>query len=110
MSEVSELEQQLEDNKKLMDRRDKAVKLYSNPDFKELIVEGFCVKDCARYCQASQDPALSPLEQQDALNIAQASGHLRRFLSVIMQMGNAAERQIPQIEHAILEARQEGDD
>ena len=110
MSEVEALQNQLTDAHALVDRREKALKLFNNPEFKEIILDGFCLKDCARYAQSSEDPALDANARADSLNIAQASGHLRRFLSVIIQMGNAAAYQIPSIEQAILEIQHEGGD
>lgn len=107
MSEVFLLEKQLEDGKKSIEKRDLALKLYNNREFKQLILQDFCVEECARYAQMSADPALAANERADALAIAQAAGHLRRFLSVVVQMGNNAERQAPDIEQAIIEARQE---
>ena len=107
MSEVYALEKQLADSKLSLERREKALKLYKNSDFKSLILEEFCVSECARYAQSSADPALNPDQRADALAIAQAAGHLRRFLSVVVTMGNQAERLIPDLEVAIEEARQE---
>lgn len=73
------------------------------------MLEEFCVNECARYAQASADPALSANERADALAIAQSAGHLRRFLSVVIQMGNSAENTIADIEAALEEARAEED-
>lgn len=107
MTAVSGLEKQLEDSKSLIKLRDMAIKLYSNPEFKELIIDGFCLKDCARFAQESGDPALNAEQRADALGMAQAAGHLRRFLSTTVVMGNNAANQIPALEEAIVEARQE---
>lgn len=107
MSEVFALEKQLADSKEAIERRELALKLYKNPEFKKLILEEFCVNECARYAQSSADPALDDRSRADALNIAQAAGHLRRFLSVIIAMGNQADRLIPDLETAIEEARHE---
>lgn len=107
MSEVFALEKQLEDGKSMIVKRELALKLYNNPEFKKLILDEFCTQDCARYAQLSADPALKENERADALAIAQAAGHLRRFLSMTIQLGNQAERIGPEIEQAILEARQE---
>ena len=107
MSEVSRLENQLESNKELVRQRNLATKLVTNPDFKELIVDGFCMKDCARFAQESADPALTHEQRADALGMAQASGHLRRYLSMIVVMGNTADNQTSDLEVAIIEARQE---
>lgn len=106
-SEVTALEKQLADAKVFMERREKALKLANNPEFKELILDGFCLKECARYAQQSADPAMGPNERADALSMAQAAGHLRRFMSMMITMGNQAEGQISNIEQAIEEARLE---
>jgi hypothetical protein len=108
MSEVLALEKQLQTAKQLAARRDMALKLSDNREFKQLILKDFCVEECARYAQSSADPALTTEQRADALALAQAAGHLRRFLSVVVQMGNTANNEIPQIEVAIEELRQEG--
>lgn len=107
MSEVERLEKQLADTKLLIHRRELAQRLYANPDFKKLILDEFCVQECARYAQASADPSLGPVERADALAIAQSAGHLRRFLSVVIQMANASESTLVDLEEAIEEARRE---
>lgn len=108
MSEVTGLEKQLSDAKVFVENREVAQRLYRNADFKKLILDGFCLKDCARYAQESQDPALTAAQQADALNIAQAAGHLRRYLAIQIQLGNHAEGQIQSIEEALVEVRSEG--
>lgn len=108
MSEVLALEKQLQNAKQLAARREMALKLSENREFKQLILKDFCVEECARYAQSSADPALTLEQRADALALAQAAGHLRRFLSVVVQMGNTANNEIPQIEVAIEELRQEG--
>ena len=108
MSEVKALEQQLKNAKELAARRAMALKLSENREFRKLILEDFCTTECARYVQASADPALGVGERADALAMAQAAGHLRRFLSVITQIGFTAENEVPQIEAAIEELRAEG--
>jgi hypothetical protein len=110
MSEVSEtagLEKQLVDAKFLLERRELAVRLAKNSDFRKLILDGFCLHDAARYVQESGDPALTAEQRADALSIAQASGHLKRFLSITFQMGAHAERTMPELEEALADARAE---
>lgn len=107
MSEVSQLEHQKEDAKARIARRDMALRLANHPDFKELILKEFCVNECARYAQMSADPGLSDKDQANSLALAQAAGHLRRFMSVLIQMGNNAADQMTQLEEAIDEARAE---
>lgn len=110
MSEVSDLEKQKKDFELALEERDLALKLYKNPDFKKLILDTFCTKECARYAQESGDPALSKEQREDAMAMAQAAGHLRRFLSLKVSMGNQAERLMPELDNALVEARQEEDE
>ena len=107
MSEVYVLEKQREDAKELLARRELALKLSRNPEFKQLILQEFCINECARYAQSSGDPALNAEQRADALALAQSAGHLRRWLSVIVTMGNNAERAMPELDDAIEQARQE---
>lgn len=107
MSEVQQLERQLADAKILVEQKALAMKLADNPTFKKLILDEFCVKESARYAHSSADPALGPNERADALALSQAGGHLKRWLSVKIQMGNVAERDIKAVEEALSEARAE---
>lgn len=107
MSEVSALKNQRDDARSLIEHRELALRLSNNPDFKKLILNEFCVNECARYAQASADPALTENQRADSLAIAQAAGHLRRFLSVKIQMGNHAERQMSDLDEAIVIAESE---
>ena len=107
MSEVTALEKQLEEAKVFIARRDLAVKLYNNSEFKKLIIDEFCGSECARYAQTSADPALDDRQRADALAFAQAAGHLRRYLSVIVTMGNQSEEMLDRLEAEIEAARQE---
>lgn len=112
MSEVSieELNQQRQENEVIVNRRNMAMRLAVNPDFKKLILQEFCVEECARYAQLSQDPSLTQAQQIDALNIAQAAGHLRRWLQVVNQMGLKAIHDNEALDQFIAESRQEGGD
>lgn len=105
MSEVADLEHQLEQYKALKQRREMAERLARNRDFRVLILEGFCRDDAARFVQESADPLLNDEQRADCLGMAQASGHLKRYLSMQIQMGINAERCIPDLEAAIAEDR-----
>jgi hypothetical protein len=112
-SEVSDIlafERQIADAKLLVERRQIAMRLAENREFRKLILDGFCLHDAARYVQESADPFLNAEQRQDALNMAQASGHLKRFLSITIQMGAHAERTIGDLEEALVQAREEGND
>lgn len=91
---IAELETEIKNQQSVVDAADYAVALHKNHAFRKLILEGFCLHEAARYAQESGDPMLTPTQRQDALNMAQASGHLKRFLSVTIQMGNMADNTI----------------
>lgn len=105
MSQVNRLEEQLKDEKARVERRDAILRLSKNPDFRKLIVEDFMMRECARYAIESGDPSLEPAARADALAMAQAAGHLKRFLNVNITMGDTAERNIIDINQAIEDAR-----
>lgn len=107
MSTVDALNQQIKDLEELVARRDKALRLEKVPEFRDVILQDFCVTECARYAQLSGDPALKKENREDALALAQAAGHLRRYLSVIVQMGNRAVDEIVQVKEALEEAHRE---
>lgn len=101
MTKTEALEQQLSDSQLLVEQRDMVLKLSENREFRKVILEGFCEKECARYARESGDPMLSPEQRQDALNMAQAAGHLKRFLSIMVRVGNTAADTIPQIHETL---------
>lgn len=110
MNAVAGLEKQLTDSKSLMEVRDLAIKLSSNREFRKLILDGFCGTEAARLVHQSADPALDELQRSDALNMAQAGGHLRRYLSMAIKMGDNAEASIKDLEEALADARAEPDE
>jgi hypothetical protein len=107
VSQVNQLERQRKDNEELIAKRDMALKLFTNREFKKLILDGFCLEDCARYAQLSSDPSLNAEQRADSLGLAQAAGHLRRYLSVVVQMGHRGEAENAKVDEAINEARLE---
>ena len=107
---IEQLELQLTSSKEQVEMRNAAQRLWENKDFKKVVLDGFMLKECALYAQNSANPAMGAVERADCLGIAQAAGHLKRFLSVVIQMGNNAEAQIGPIEDALDEERAKGED
>lgn len=112
MSEVDRVIENLrnyqKDQKTLVDARDAANRLYLNPDFKKLIVDGFMTQECARYVQESCDPMLTTAQRADALAMAQASGNLKRFMSLCYVFGNTAEDNIRKADDDIAQVLEYG--
>lgn len=109
MSQVTQLEQQLSKVKDLVAKREIALRLFKNRDFKNLIIEEFCTAEAARLVHQSADPAIKPEMRADALAMAQAGGHLRRYLSLLITMADNAEAAVPELEEVLAEARAEED-
>lgn len=107
MSEVAQLEQQRKDAEELIARRDAAIRLADNRDFRKLFIEEYFVTEAARLVQMSSDPALTPQQQADALEMAKSTGHTKRYLSMIVQMAHVAERDMEELDERILDARSE---
>ena len=108
-SRVQGLEQQKANFQLLIERRELALKLYNNRDFRKLILEHFCLNDAARYVQESADPMLPEQQRADALAMAQASGHLKRYLSLCVLMGADALSKSSELEEMLAQARAGGD-
>ena len=106
---LEQIEQHLTKQKEKVALGEKITKLVKTPIFREVIVDIFSTKECARYAQESADPQLTAEQRADALAMSQASGHLRRWLAIQLQMSELAARDIPDIEDEITHMRQEGD-
>lgn len=106
MSMVDHLERQIEDVKELRSQADKAIRLSKVPEFRELILEGFCRDEMARLAAVSGDPGLDLDQRLVATDMSRAGGHLKRFLNVIIQQAQNAEGDLPNMEAALAEARE----
>lgn len=109
MSVVERLEKQREGAKALIEQRGMANRLLQNADFRKLILEEYMVNEAARYVQLSADPALGAENRADALAMAQATGHLKRWIDVQEKMANQAEVDLVSLDEMIEEARAEED-
>jgi hypothetical protein len=107
MSELQQLEQQRADIQEALELRDAALRLSENKDFRRLFIEMYFKSEAARLVQMSGDPVLNKDQREDALNMAQATGHAKRFLSMLVVRGNTLSRDVEDLEQQIIEARQE---
>ena len=110
MSEVTiaQLETRRDELRKLAEIAESHDRLSKNRDFKKIILDGFMVEDCSRYAQESCDPLLGAEQRADALALAQAAGHLKRYLQITRTMSRRAAIDIENIDQAIEEMRSEG--
>ncbi|QIG76602.1 hypothetical protein EVC27_077 [Rhizobium phage RHph_I1_6] len=105
-SNIEQTENRISELKIQIAMRDRLLRLQNNSDFIKLINEEFLVREAARFVQLSQDPALPNDEsRKDALNIAQSTGHLKRWFSMLIRMGNVAETDLRDNERELEELR-----
>ena len=76
-------------------------RLRQNPDFQKLILEEFGVHEAARYIAFSGDMKQPTDARADALAMAQAPGHLMRFLVITKQKAHMAMAQREELRQAI---------
>lgn len=87
---IANLELQIEDLTQQVKFAEKVKKLIESPLFKEVIIDGFSTKEASRYVAESVDPSLGKDQQADALALAQAPGHLKRWIMVKLQLAETA--------------------
>jgi hypothetical protein len=107
MSDIEQLEHRVKQLKELIVQRDQVRRLHQNSDFKKLVVEAYFVTESARLVHLSCDPSASKADREDALAMAQAAGHLKRYFNFIAQMGDQAEAQLGDYEEELEYARRE---
>lgn len=110
MSQIAQLEAQKKDLREAVDLRDQILRLSQNIDFRAVIEEDYLIQEAARNARTAGDPNLTAEMRADCISMAIASGHLQRFLSARVKMGNTAEDTIIQIDEALEELRAEGGD
>ena len=108
MSEIQELEAEKVRLQKQVAFRDQILKLSENHEFRKVIHDGFMNEECARSARMAGEPTLSDVERRNMLDMAMAAGHLQRYLSANVQMGNQATETIIQYDAALEELRAEG--
>lgn len=91
--EIEQLEHQKEINKELIHKGNLLNKLEQYPEFKEIILDDFCLKDCARYLQVSVNTLVAPEARENSLNMAKASGYLLSYLDTIKAKALTASQQ-----------------
>ena len=106
MSDIEEVELSRDHAKELIRKRDKALKLASNREFKELVLEGYFRDEPARLASAFNDPAMST-HREALLSQFKAIGQFEQYLRTIVIMGNAAASELVEHEELLDELREE---
>lgn len=97
---LQQVENQLNQVEALVETRNRIQRLTQNSDFKELINKRYIIEEAATFAAAAGDPAMTKDQREEAMDMAMAPGHLKRWLSVQISMANTAEDQVAQLKHA----------
>ena len=97
---LEQVENQIVQIEALVETRARIQRMSQNSDFKELINKRYLVEEAAAFAASAGDPAMTKDQREEALSMALAPGHLKRWLSVQVTMANTAEDQLPQLKHA----------
>lgn len=110
MSDIANLEAQKKDMQEAVLIRDQILRLSNNSDFRAVFEKEFMEAEAGRLIRMAGDPMLPEKERNDCIQMALATGHIKRFLSAKVQIGNMAEETIHQIDEALEELRAQGED
>ena len=107
--QLGRLRTEIPAQEKQVAKRDAALRLIDNPDFKELIEEDYMKEEVLRNLTISTDPALDPQQREDALLMARGGTMLKSYLRAQVGMGNVAEKNIADIHEMIRDIEAEID-
>ncbi len=93
MSSIQEIELSIEEAKEKISRRDAALKLSGNREFKKLILDGYFKEEASRLVSLMGDPAAKDY-RDDIIMDAQAISSFQQYMRLIVQMGNIAEAEL----------------
>lgn len=93
MSEVNELEISIAEAKKMVDRKDQALKLASNREFRKLILEGYFKEEAARLVEVSALPHFED-KRDEIFGEIKGISYFQQYLRNIVRAGEVAERDI----------------
>ncbi|MCF8861594.1 putative structural protein [Agrobacterium phage OLIVR2] len=81
--------------------------LLRNPDFQKIIMQEYIIDAAANFVASSGDPLLTKEQREDALAMAQAPGHLKRWLQITQTKADNLRDRLPEIDEEIEHLRAE---
>lgn len=104
MSNVEQIELTIEHAREMVKRRDMAMKLTSNREFKALVLEGYMKDESVRMTHLLADPNMQQ-HRNAIVESLSAIGQFKQYMSQIVTMGDMAERELADAEEALEEER-----
>lgn len=102
-TEALEISVSLEEAKKTLDIKNSIDRLYSNPDFKKVVLEGYFKEEAARLVHLRSDPEMRAKENQqiELMLDIDAIGRFSNYLRTQIFKGNHALKAIEDYEEEI---------
>lgn len=97
---IESVQNQIAQMEAMIETRNRIQRLVQNSDFKELINKRYIVDEAASFAGAAGDSNLNREQREDAMEMARAPGHLKRWFTVQIAMANKAEDDLKQVKHA----------
>lgn len=110
-NEIRQVEQNLSQAKKLVAIGEALQRLYSNRDFKKVIIEGFFEQEAIRLVHLKSDPAMSSNQhQENILKQMDAIGNLNQYFMTITKLASIASKTVDEDENTLAELLMENGD
>lgn len=103
MSDIATLEVTIDNAKQMVSRKNMALKLASNREFKALVLEGYFNEEAARLASISADPLMAK-DRGEIMLAIQGISLFRQYMQNIVRMGEVAERELLDSQEALQEA------
>lgn len=105
MSDIETIELSIEEAKKIVAKRDMALKLAGNREFKKLVLEGYLKDEAARLVGISADASVKE-HWGDIHSAINGISHFQQYMRTIKQMGDIAERELAEQVDTLEELRE----
>lgn len=94
-SDIEKVELSIEEAKKMVDRRDIALRLADNRDFKKLVIEGYFKDEAARLTGLLGERGDNlPFTKEMIVSDLEAIASFQRFMRLIVMQGDIMEKEI----------------
>ena len=106
MSDIKQLEDSIDESRKLVELKNAALKLSSNREFKKIILDGYFKDEAVRLAEVSAI-ANPNVDRNEVFLAIQAISLLKQYLQSIVRVGEMAEEDIYTNGEALDDARVE---
>lgn len=98
-NDIQRLDVDIETAKQAIARMDALERLYNNKDFKEIILDGYFMKEASRLVLLRGDINISPEDERDCDKMINGVGCLRRFFQLVNTFGMQAKAGMEEYEN-----------